>query len=228
VALIACASTVHAESDIAIEATSDYDYRGESQTREHPAVQMNFEYSDPGLWKTGLFMSNVDFGNTCGCGNPRLEVNPFVELTHKTDLGVVFGAGANYYAYTIDGGGSYDYAELNVDATFDGVQAWLSYAPDYDGHAVPLSRGAWYASMDGATVLYKELSLTGHVGLAWGPYWIRLGGGSKVDFSIGLKYPVRGFDILLQYVDSRRTEPEPGAERLVGRTILSVQTAISL
>ena len=217
-----------ADSDLAIEATSDYDYRGESQTQDQSAVQVNFEYSEPSLWKAGLFMSNVDFGASCGCGTPRLEVNPFAELTHQTDLGVVLGAGANYFSYWVNGGGAYDYAEVNLDATLGGIGAWLSYAPDYDGRAVPIALGAWYASLDGTTALYKELTLIGHVGLAWGPFWTREGGGAKVDFSVGLKYPIRSFELLLQYVDSKRTGAQPGATRLSGRAILSVQTLLPL
>ena len=168
-----------------VEATSDYDYRGETQTQKQPALQFNFEYSDPDVWKAGLFLSNVDFGNTCGCGDPRLEVNPSVEVSHRTDSGVLLGAGANYDAYTVNGGGAYDYVELNVDASLGGVVAWLSYAPDYDGHAAVLELVPGMRPSMAAGRL-QGASLVGHAGFSWGPYWDRIGGGSKVDLSIGL------------------------------------------
>jgi uncharacterized protein (TIGR02001 family) len=225
-ALIACASAAHAESQMTVEATSDYDFRGDTQTQEQSAVQVSFDFSDDARWKTGLFMSNVDFGDTCRCENPRLELSPYAEVMHKTDLGVILGAGANYYAYMVNGGGAYDYAEFYVDADVHGIKTALYFAPDYDGRATQFELGAWYVSADGTTTLQGDLSLIEHIGFAWGPYWTRLGGGSKIDYSLGLGYPIGRFEIMLQYIDTKRTESEPGAVRLSGRTILSIETVL--
>lgn len=206
-------------------ATSDYDFRGESQTQNQPALQLSFDWSDAPRWKAGLFMSNVDFDGGCACGNPRLEISPYAEWLRPTASGVTLGLGASYYAYLVGGGAGLDYGEPYVEATYREARVALSYTPNYDGSSTHLNLGAWYVSADDALALPADFSLTGHVGYSSGPYWTRLGGGKKLDYSVGLGRPLGHFELILQYIASKRTErgagdPVDGE----GRALLMLET----
>ncbi len=226
---VACAAVAHADPTLTatLEATSDYDYRGETQTERQPAAQMSFDYIEDSQWKTGLFMSNVHFGANSEVGNPRLELSPYAEIMHKTSSGLQFGTGANFYAYLVDGGQGYDYGELYVDAAFHGVKTALFYTPNYDGREPRVRLDAWYVSLDATTALLEHLALTEHAGYAWGNYWTERNGGSKIDYSLGMDYELGKFEVLLQYIATRRMPSDPGTGiNSMGRAVLSIETVL--
>ncbi len=86
--------------------TSDYIFRGMSQTDENPAIQGGFDMTW-GLFYAGVWASSLDFGDAVnGCGQPagtsgdcaNLEVDLYAGITPKLgpvelDLGLI------YYAY---------------------------------------------------------------------------------------------------------------------------------
>jgi uncharacterized protein (TIGR02001 family) len=224
-----CASLAHADpsATVTVEATSDYDFRGETQTGRQPAAQLSFDYVEDSQWKTGVFMSNVHFGDNSYVGNPRLEVSPYAEIMHRTASGVLFGTGLNYYAYMIDGGQGYDYGELYIDASYHGIKTALFYTPNYDGREPRARLDAWYVSVDATTALIEHLSLMEHAGYAWGDYWIDRNGGAKIDYSLGLNYELGKFELQLQYIATRRMPSDPGTSiDSTGRVVFSVETIL--
>ena len=62
-----------AESPISwsVAATSDYVFRGASQTDEGPALQAGLTYTAPAGFYVGAWASNVDFGS----GGPNVELD---------------------------------------------------------------------------------------------------------------------------------------------------------
>ena len=64
VALLATAGTAMAEGEWSgnVAMTSDYTWRGVSQSNEDPAIQGGFDYAN-GLFYAGTWASNVDFGD---------------------------------------------------------------------------------------------------------------------------------------------------------------------
>jgi len=224
-----CASMAQADPTLTatVEATSDYDFRGETQTERQPAGQVSFDYVEDSQWKTGVFMSNVHFGDNSYVGNPHLEVSPYAEIMHKTASGLQIGTGLNYYAYMVDGGQGYDYGELYVDAAYHGIKSALLYTPNYDGREPHARLDAWYVSLDAATALVNRLALMEHAGYAWGNYWSDRNGGSKIDYSLGLDYGVGKFELLLQYIATRRLPSDPGTgSDSMGRVVLSIETVV--
>jgi uncharacterized protein (TIGR02001 family) len=103
-----------AEPAIAIvtTATSDYDFRGETQTGGQPAMQVTVDAVEEGSWHLGLFASNVNFGRQPVGGNPQLEISPVAELMREVGNDTTVTLGALYYLYTVDGGAPYDFGEL--------------------------------------------------------------------------------------------------------------------
>lgn len=113
-------------------ATTDYVFRGVSQTDNGPAFQAGASYSAPFGLYAGVWASNVDFG----AGGPDFEVDYFVGW--NTDLSDSWNLdlGVNRYTYegASDGYGSIDYNEYIAKLEWSGpvtVGGILAYADDY-------------------------------------------------------------------------------------------------
>jgi len=118
--------------------TSDYVFRGFSQSRERPAVQAGVEGTYKWLY-FGIYASSIDFGDIGNKDVAHAEVDFYAGI--KPVLGpVTFDIGVIYYAYpnAFDPGGDLDMVELKLgasgtiwkDATL-GVTAY--YSPEYTG-----------------------------------------------------------------------------------------------
>src|SRR5579859_1854678 len=74
-----------------VELSSDYMWRGRTETRHHPAYQGEFDAWD-GPFYAGLWYSRVDFGD----GYTPIEVDPYVGATIDLDgVQLVLGLGAS-------------------------------------------------------------------------------------------------------------------------------------
>lgn len=120
--------------------TSQYVFRGISQTDEGPAIQGGFD-ATCGLFYAGVWSSNLDFGGD-GAGNDiaNIEIDLYAGIKPKTgpitwDLGVI------YYAYpnAIDpASGETNFVEFKVGGS---AEVWKGgtlgittfYSPDYTG-----------------------------------------------------------------------------------------------
>jgi uncharacterized protein (TIGR02001 family) len=119
--------------------TSDYVFRGFSQTAEHPAIQGGFDASY-GILYGGVWGSNLDFGGD-GSGNDIADIEIDLYAGVKPKLGPVeFDLGVIYYAYpdASDAGAELDFWEFKAGASVSpidpltlGVTAY--YSPEYTG-----------------------------------------------------------------------------------------------
>ena len=179
-ALVASASPALAQdAEVAfnVAASSDYVFRGFSQTNEDPAFSGGIDLTS-GRFYFGAWASNVDFGDETDAeldfyGGYRTEAGGYA-----LDLGVVS------YIYLDDADGSdYDYVELKAaasraigPATFGAV---VYYSPDFfgaDDEAVYVEGNAAFTPTDKWTVSaalghqWLDVSsdyLTWNVGLAY-------------------------------------------------------------
>lgn len=116
--------------------TTDYVFRGYSQTEEGPAIQGGFD-CDYRMFYAGVWASNLDFGGD-GFGNDiaNIEIDVYGGIKHKfggveADLGVI------YYAYpgAEDAGGELDYVEIKFGLSGDidkvSLGGTLYYSPEY-------------------------------------------------------------------------------------------------
>ena len=119
--------------------TSDYVFRGFSQTAEHPAIQGGMD-ATYGIFYAGFWGSNLDFGtNGAGKDVADLELDVYAGITPKLgpidlDLGVI----GYLYPGASDQGAELDYLELKLgastaltDAITVGGTAY--YSPEYTG-----------------------------------------------------------------------------------------------
>ncbi len=112
-----------------IGASTDYVYRGVSQTHDSGALQLGANYQSSQGWFAGTWGSNVD---PYPFGAAAIELDLYTGI--RRPLGEDFAASVSYtrYQYLDDPRRAhYDYDEIAVSASFrDNVVATLSYQPD--------------------------------------------------------------------------------------------------
>jgi uncharacterized protein (TIGR02001 family) len=224
----ACAG---AEPAIAIvtTATSDYDFRGESQTQGQPAMQVTLDAVEEESWHLGVFASNVNFGRQPVGADPQLELSPVAELMREVGHDTTVTLGALYYLYAVHGGAPYDFGELELGIAHNWFATTLLFTPAYDGRANGRRHSAQYWSTDFTIPPWKGLSLAAHLGYSWGPYWREVGGASAVDCSAAVGYSFHKFDLKLQQIVRTSILQDPATGLVAtSRTIVSVSRSFSV
>jgi uncharacterized protein (TIGR02001 family) len=130
--------------------TTDYMFRGVSQTNQNPAVQASLDASY-GIFYAGMWGSNVDFGgNGFGREIATLEIDYYAGIA-PTWRGITFDLGGYFFTYpgAYDPGGDLNYFELKTGASYtftDSLTLTVAnwWSPDYsgeigDGDALELS-----------------------------------------------------------------------------------------
>jgi len=196
--------------------TTDYVFRGVSQTKEDPAIQGSFEYSLPSGFYLGLWGSNVDSSISEGdleldfCGGYRRDITDRLNL----DLSLL------YYHYPSGGSDPEpDYVEAHVGLGYRmpglplapeiGIGYW--YSPDYFGE----DGDAHYLNTNVAFSLAYGFVLGGELGYQTVEGDKTTGGGMGEDGSdgfdfwhwrTGLSKDVIGFGLDLSYHDTSEEE----------------------
>ncbi len=136
--------------------TTDYVFRGVSQSSENPAVQASLN-AGYGIFYAGIWGSNVDFGAIGGREIAPVEIDYYAGLA-PTWKGIAFDFGGYFYTYpgAFDPGANLDYFELKTGASYSfsdsltvAVANW--WTPDYsgeigDGNALEISTEYVFAS----------------------------------------------------------------------------------
>jgi len=225
----AASPSASAAETATVAVASDYDFRGDTQTNHAPVAQLTFEWSGLDDGKVGLFASDVNFGTVPSVGNPQLELAPYFELSAKVTPELKLNGGAAYYTYVIGGGGRYDFGEIYLAVDYLRVRGSLYYTPNYDGSATPRQVAAEYIAIDGTTELADRWSLLEHAGYAWGDYWTEIGGGRKLDVSLGLTHHLGKVDLALLFIDKRQVSAGPAHQSdTTGRVVFSLSRTFSL
>jgi len=173
---------IHVSANVAL--TTDYVFRGVSQTGRGIAIQGGFDVSDSWLY-AGTWASNVDFGAAAPGANLELDlyggIKPVIGST-------TFDFGAVYYKYpNATSSDHLDYYELyggvSEDFHFAQLAAKIYYTPDNT-----LATGeALYYQGNAAVPVTKEVQVNGHVG-HYAFTRNDLAGPDYTDWTIGLQY----------------------------------------
>jgi uncharacterized protein (TIGR02001 family) len=160
-ALAGAASAQELKASYNVGVTSDYVFRGVSQTQEDPALQGGVDLSY-GIGYAGVWASNVDFG----ANDPKTEIDFYAGVKPTVgDTSLDFGV--LYYGYSKDKGltpGRYSYVELKAAASRTFGPATLGaavyYSPEYPGNG----GDATYFEANAAMPVAEKLTLSGAVG----------------------------------------------------------------
>lgn len=124
--------------------TTDYVFRGISQTSNDPAVQGSFDASY-GIFYAGIWASNVDFGSVINPANGTPTTLADVEIDYYVGMaptwnGISFDFAALYYTYpsAFDPGAEFDYFELKTGASYTFYEALTLgianyWSPEFSG-----------------------------------------------------------------------------------------------
>ena len=138
-----------------LTATSDYVFRGVSQSDEDPTGQAGITYSSPVGVYAGVWASGVDFGTN----KPDVEVDYFVGYNVDLSEKVNFDVMVNRYTYPDAAGGNF--VELITKTTFfDNYSATVAYTDDFFG----LDEESVYYALGASYDLPKDFSVALNVG----------------------------------------------------------------
>jgi uncharacterized protein (TIGR02001 family) len=202
--------------------TTDYVYRGFTQTNEQPAVQGGFDYAHSSGFYAGVWGSSLEFNENkaaAAAGTPTvdeatIEVDLYAGFGGEFSFGTAWDLGGIYYAYPgAESSLDYDFFEVygGLSHTFKTLfeptlSAKLSYSPEFFG--------------DTGDAVYVEggldLSLPYGFGLGFhvGHQSIDVGS-DYVDWKVGLGYTLVGFDLELAYYDTDISANDLADERVV-------------
>jgi uncharacterized protein (TIGR02001 family) len=220
--LLATASAAHAEFPGTftgtVTATSDYNWRGVTQTSQDPALQGSVDYSmENGLY-AGAWASNVDFGDCC---DEEVEIDLYTGFSGGET--VTWDVGFVYYWYP--GADDLDFPEVYASVGYEWVEAKLSYSSDFANY----SEQAWYLEGNAAYELPANFGLEAHIGYSTGDgIEEAYGQDDYFDWSVGVTYALKNFNLALKYVDGSDLETLDGTPDDVssseGVAIFSVST----
>lgn len=209
-----------------VTVTSDYAFRGISQTLEEPAIQGGIDLEHPSGLYIGTWGSSLNFGEDA---NPRAQVELDVYGGFGFSIADFFDVdlGAIYYGYPGSEDRGYDFLEFGLGASRSfsmldgGVSA--SYSPDYFGG----SGSAWYYGLD-LGIPISLLTLSGSVGHQTIEDNDVFGTPDYTNWSLGIGVGLAGFDISGQYVDTDLDDGDcfGGSELCGGRAIFSISRSM--
>lgn len=194
-ATIAGAGVANADVSASLSMTTDYVFRGISQSDGGPAVQGSFDWSNDSAY-AGVWASNVNFG--LGTGE-SMELDLYAGITPTTgpinwDLMVIgyFYPGAN------DAGAEFNYAEAIAAGTFDlsdqvTLGGTVAFTPEYFGET---GDGIYY-EVNGAFKFSDALSASA----AYGNQDVDTLGDYNT-WNVGASYAAHGFTFDLRYHDT--------------------------
>ena len=217
-------SPAHAdESDFDLSANvgfvSQYSFRGITQSDEHPAVQGGFDVSHKTGLYAGVWGSNVDFNDG---DEASVEVDVYAGYSGTVN-NINYDVGFIYYAYPgADSSLNYDFWEASLALGYDfdvlAASASVNYSPEYFGD----SGDALYYAANVDVPLPHDFTLSGHLGYQDIDDEVAFGVQDYMDWSVGLGYSFKGFDLSLSYVDTDLDEPSECADGCDAKVIFGI------
>jgi len=192
--LLGAGAVAQAEITGTVTATSDYNWRGVTQSSQNPAIQGSIDYAHDSGFYAGVWGSTIDFGDEFD--DADIEVDLYVGFaggdTFAWDVGLV------WYTYPGSNGDALDFPEVYASLGYKWIEGKISYSSNFFG----ISEQAWYYELNGEFDLPLDLSLGLHAGYSDGDgVEAGYGQGDYFDWSIGLTYTLWHFDLNLKYVD---------------------------
>jgi uncharacterized protein (TIGR02001 family) len=210
--------------------TSDYRFRGVSQSDNNPAVQGWVQYDHASGAFANLWLSTIDL-NDEAFYDSSVEIDLTAGYNFKLGENTGATVKAVYYWYadadTPAGAPDYDYWEFAVGANHDygklSVHTELAYSPDFfaeSGDAWALSGGASYPITD--SFLFFTGGLTASANL--GHQWLEIAP-DYLYYDIGLSTSWKNISLDLRWVDNDLSNTECGLDVCDGGVVVTVSAA---
>ncbi len=200
VALCLPAAAAGVDSDdftVYVSVASDYVFRGYSQTREDPAIQLGLDFEHESGLFAGLWVSNVDFP-PAGPFEDRRELEVNIYAGYGVELGREWALSGTLvrYEYPGDEGAiDWDYSEFGLALRHGGAVLSVAYSDS--------ALGSGDAGV--AVELTERWPLPRNLELAAGVGFFDLDSPFLRDYyywNVGLSRPFRRFTLTLGYFDT--------------------------
>ncbi len=173
--------------------TSDYVFRGYSQTQEDPAFQAGLTASHESGFFASVWGSNVDLGS-----DADVEVDLAVGFTNSVE-NLTYTVGGYYYTYPgSDGAADFNYFEGGLDLAYAIDKVTLTgkiyYSPEFYGAA---GGDAWYFNGGASVAVTETVSIYGNIG-----YQDLENGSNYKDYTAGVAVKLEPFTLDVKYVDT--------------------------
>jgi uncharacterized protein (TIGR02001 family) len=165
--ILLSATSAHARDGFggSVAVTTDYLYRGLSQTRGEPALQGAVQWTSSAGWNVGLWASTVEFAPDLG---PRFEVDLHAARSWALGSDWSVQVGWVHYAYPDDDGFDYDYDELTASLSFQQRLtlniAWSPNTTQFGNHEIVREKQAVAYELTGMQPINSRLSLCAGAG----------------------------------------------------------------
>ncbi len=194
----ASAQELPGELSANVALTTNYVFRGISQTDDGPAIQGGFDYGQ-GLFYAGAWGSSVDFGD-----DTTMELDLYAGLTPTYNM-LSFDFGVIYYAYPDSpelATGSQDFVEVygGVSAPVGPFEVGgsVAYSPDFYGE---IGDAFYYAASLGLDL--SEITGIDGLGIDGGYGFSRFDdnmlGDNYEDYNAGISFSLFGLDLDARY-----------------------------
>ena len=177
--MILVASTLTATSAHAVEglsanaaASSNYLWRGVTQTTNAAAVSGGIDYENASGFSVGTWASNADWAE-----NMTYELDVYAAYANELDNGIGYSIGYIYYAYDSDA--EADFSEVNFSLSYNAYSITYNILVDSDGGGD--FADDTYLSADAAFEVSEGLELALHIGR-----YDFDAGGDYVDYGVSL------------------------------------------
>lgn len=219
--LLAIAGAASAEVAITPTLTSDYDFRGISQTEGEAAFQLGITYTGETGAYLGIWGSNVELQGVDGEAKSEIDVYAGYAGGDSTE-GWGYDVGMIYYSYPNQG--TLNYPEFYTGISKGPFSAKLWYSWDFNSSGDT----AYYADLNLNMPASDVISVLFHMGYSGGQYWTadkpgRLG--KYMDWSLGFGATVKGWTGSLKWVDG--SDLNVRMPRNYGRVVFSLSTTLS-
>ena len=205
VALLATAGTAMAEGEWSgnVAMTSDYTWRGVSQSNEDPAIQGGFDVGHESGFYVGTWASSIKGGPSYG----DLEFDVYAGWGGNLSDAVSVDIGVLYYIYpTEDLGLDTDYIEpyASISTSFGPAEATfgVAYAPEQD--SLGGDDNLYLYTDVGFGIADSPFSISGHIGYTDGALAPPLLAGDTddtgLDWSIGASVAQGNFEVGVAYI----------------------------
>lgn len=203
--------------------TTDYRFRGISQTNRDPAIQGGFDYGHESGLYIGTWASNVSFteGGT--------EIDAYAGWGTDLNENLALDLGVLYYAYPSDKDA--DYVEIYGSLGFFGATVGLNYSPEYtfDTGSYFYLYGAYSLPLGEAFTLDLSLGLNQFEKDNLDAFLGTVGAGKNyIDYSIGVTTSVVGVDLTLAYVgtDIDKSDCFGGTKDCQGNAVFTISRSL--
>ena len=200
------AASASAEISGNVALTTDYKFRGISQSDESPAIQGGFDYNHDSGFYIGAWGSSVDFDTNGGGYDGSLELDIYAGFGGSfgdSDFGYDIGVMA--YTYPGDNGAEGDYNEIYGGLSWKDLSVSMAYSDDYYAETGKFLYVAGDYSYGFADIWTLDL----HVGYNKFDEEAFLSKGKKYyDYSVGVSVAVVGVDLSLAYVGTDLDEDQ--------------------